>query len=366
MNWRTTVDQSSTYIQTESIYVVGVGAQTVVGRSVFAAAAAVRAGISRYAEHPFMLDRYLEPMVVARARWLSDSLRVEERVISLAVDAARESLIPLETLSCGIPENLGIHLALSEENFPDPSSRWRICDQFVQRIGGAVNRNHLMELVVDGHAGGLQALANACDRLRRAQASFCLVGGVDSWLDPERLQALDHADRLHTTRHSWGITPGEGAGFCLLTIGSNVRRLGLYPYCEVQGVATAQEIAPMSGEAVCTGQGLTAAFRGVLGLPARVAHSYCDFNGETYRADEYGFTMSRTSERFEHPARVTAAAASWGDVGAASGLLSLVLPIAAWSGGYAAGDLILVWGSSAHTALRAAALLRRPSTSTKS
>ena len=57
-------------LEPESVYVVGVGAQTPVGRKALIAGAAVRCGISAYREHPFMIDRLGEPMVVAMADWL--------------------------------------------------------------------------------------------------------------------------------------------------------------------------------------------------------------------------------------------------------------------------------------------------------
>ena len=90
-----------------------------------------------------------------------------------------------------------------------------------------------------------------------------------------------------------------------------------------------------------------------------MSHSYCDFNGETYRADEFGFTVCRTRECFEDAGNFTAAAECWGDAGAASGPLALALPIAAWLRGYAKGPVALAWSSSARTPLRGAALLNQ-------
>ena len=217
--------------------------------------------------------------------------------------------------------------------------------------------------MVDGHAGGLLALREAVDDLRRGTADMCLVGGADSWLDPERLEIIDQEGRLHSINYSWGFTPGEGAGFCLVTTDAMARRRGLTPLAEVLGAATAEETKLMGTETVCIGEGLTAAFRGVLDPRQLVAHCYCDFNGETYRADEYGFTICRTREGFEDPGSFTAAAECWGDVGAASGPLALALPVAAWSRGYSEGLVNLVWCSSASAPLRAAALLKQPTTS---
>jgi hypothetical protein len=66
-------------------FIVGAGAQTPVGRYVLAAAAAVRCGVSAYAEHPFMIDKQGEPMVVARADWLDEAISQEDRIVTLAV-----------------------------------------------------------------------------------------------------------------------------------------------------------------------------------------------------------------------------------------------------------------------------------------
>lgn len=159
--------------------------------------------------------------------------------------------------------------------------------------------------------------------------------------------------------YSWGFTPGEGAGFCLVTTGAMARRLGLPPLAELLAVATARETKLMGTKTVCIGEGLTAAIRAVLDPHHRVTHSYCDFNGETYRADEYGFTICRTREGFEDPGSFTAAAECWGDVGAASAPLALTLPLAAWSRGYAIGPVTLAWSSSARAPLRASALLQQ-------
>jgi 3-oxoacyl-[acyl-carrier-protein] synthase-1 len=356
---------SDSYLQDDSLYLVGAGAQTPVGRYVLAAAAAVRCGISAYAEHPFMIDKHGEPMVVARADWLDETLPLADRIVTLAVDAAQEALHPLAAQLPALRRQMRVHLALSAENLPDPAQRQNVLDRFAARVG-FTPADPPIEPVADGHAGGLLALEDACRQLRRGETCLCLGGGVDSWLDPERLEAIDFAERLHSVNYSWGFTPGEGAGFCLVTTGAMARRLGLPPLAELLAVATAQETKLMGTKTVCIGEGLTAAFRGVLmagRAAARVAHCYCDFNGETYRADEDGFTICRTREGFEDPGSFTAAAECWGDVGAASGPLALTLALAAWSRGYAKGPVTLAWSSSASAPLRAAALLKQPAAS---
>ncbi len=95
----------------DAIYLVAQGAQTPVGRYVLAAAAAVRCGICVYAEHPFMIDKYGEPMVVARADWLNETLPLEDRIVTLAVDAAHEALHPIAAQLPSLGRQMRVHLA---------------------------------------------------------------------------------------------------------------------------------------------------------------------------------------------------------------------------------------------------------------
>jgi 3-oxoacyl-[acyl-carrier-protein] synthase-1 len=345
-------------IQDDAIYIIGAGAQTPVGRSLLSAAAAVRCGISAYAEHPFMIDKNGEPMVVSRSEWLVENLPLEDRIVTLAVDAAQEALAPIAAQLATLRHRFRIHLALSAENLPGAAQRQTISDRFA--IATGLNaKDSPIEHVAEGHAGGLLALEKAVRELRQGDTEMCLVGAADSFLAPDRLEAIDYAGRLHSVNYSWGFTPGEGAGFCLISTGTAARVLGLSPLAELLSVATARENNRLGTRTVCTGEGLTAAFRGVLAERHTVAHSYCDLNGETYRADEFSFAICRTAEYFENAGSFTAPADCWGDVGAASGLLTLALPLAAWARGYAKGPVTMSWSSGAHTSLRGAVLLRQ-------
>jgi 3-oxoacyl-[acyl-carrier-protein] synthase-1 len=99
---------------------------------------------------------------------------------------------------------------------------------------------------------------------------------------------------------------------------------------------------------VCTGEGLIALFRALAGVPPviKADHLYCDMNGEPYRADEFGFAIIRAGGLFRDPSAFTAPADCWGDVGAASGPLFLVLIDAATRKGYAPGQVLAAFTSS--------------------
>src|SRR6266567_2829976 len=124
--------------------------------------------------------------------------------------------------------------------------------------------------------------------------------------------------------------------------------------------ATASEKNLIKTESVCLGKGLTEAFQKVLAeLPSatdQIDHSICDMNGEPYRADEYGFAVSRLAKRFVNASDFVAPADCWGDVGAASGPLFVSLLVAAGQRGYARATHNLVWTSS-ESGERCAAIL---------
>ncbi len=341
-------------IQQDAVYVIGVGAQTPVGRNALSAAAAVRCGISAYAEHPFMIDKHGEPMVVVRADWLDGSVDGKDRMIRFGIDAAIDALASAHVFK---QTSLPIIFALSSANLPQDADRRMVVEKIEvglrEKCGNI--RHHIC---VDLNAVGAEALRLACEYLKNSGNGLCLVLGVDSHLGSEQLETIDNSGRLHSVNNSWGFTPGEGAGAVLLATGRAISQGKLKPLAEIAAVATGSEGKLLGTRTVCIGEGLSQAFRGALSSSEKVSHSYCDLNGETYRADEFGFAVCRTSDCFHDAGSFTAAAECWGDVGAASVPLQVALATSAWSRGYAKGDISLCWSSSASSSLRGAIRLR--------
>src|SRR3954452_11769654 len=90
--------------------IAGCGAVTAIGLSAPASSAAQRAGIGGQTEHPFMLDRTGEPMIVARVPWGAEDMDVVAGMAELALPAAREAL-------GGVPRERRIDLLLA---LPEP------------------------------------------------------------------------------------------------------------------------------------------------------------------------------------------------------------------------------------------------------
>ena len=331
------------------ICVVGVGATTPVGQRASSSASAVRAGIAGFADHPYLIDRDGDPLVVASAPFLDEYTEVGNRFIELLLPAAQEAFNPLRKTLQGrysIPAIVGI-----------PPTRPGLPTDLVQGLTARLEnviqngcRVSEIQLIPSGHSAGLMAIEAGWRKIQNGRADFCLVGGVDSYLDPDTLEWIEECEQLHTASNAWGFIPGEAAGFCLLTSSENAKRYNLTVLGQFIAVATAHENNLIKTETVCIGQGLSQAVTQVLqslsSNERTIDYTICDLNGEPYRADEFGFMIARTSDRFIDATDFLSPADCWGDIGAASGPLFVILAAFAGLKGYAKGPLTLLWTSS--------------------
>lgn len=340
--------------------IAAVGACTPVGLNAPSAAAAVRAGVTTFGAHPYMVDADGDVVMVAQVPGIDPYAPTLDRMTVLARTALREVIE-----SCpALPRVAKLPVVLAVPDLRpgmDPNSANIVADAVAReldRLGLRVD----LAIVQTGHAGGLIALRECCISLSRGSAPWGLVGGVDSWLEPETIEWLQRDERLHTPANPWGLIPGEGAAFCAVW---NPASLGELPGAlGVVGMGVAAESVPRRGEEPCLGIGLTAAVREAIApLPEaeRVHEIFCDCNGERDRAEEYGFALVRAGERFVDASAMRAPADCWGDVGCATGTLLLALGFQAAARGWLAGPNILAWSSS-DGPQRAAVVLRAPLT----
>ncbi len=329
------------------------GARTAVGATAAASAAAVRAGMAMFKQHPFMVDRKGQPMTVARDHFLPAEMPVLARMTELARSASLEALAALKGRDVRSLPPLSVLLGLPEHRPGLPASLTTDLSNGLQQAlapewptRGIVASQH-------GHSAGTLALGSALSRLRAGSDELLLVGGVDSCLEPETLEWLDDNGQLHGPGNTWGFIPGEGAAFCLLASESTARRLGFEPSQWIASFGMAREANLINTDTVCLGAGLTDAVRQATdalphGLPhgLRIDQAYCDLNGEPYRGDELGYTLVRTGERFAAPSDFITPADCWGDIGAASGPAFVVLAATAGLRGYAKGPRALACTSS--------------------
>ncbi|HYK91728.1 MAG TPA: beta-ketoacyl synthase N-terminal-like domain-containing protein [Acidobacteriota bacterium] len=332
------------------VVVTGTGARTSVGRTALATAAAIRAGIAMFNEHPFMRDTAGNRMVVALAPYLEAHSLLPDRLAELAGPAAMEAT-SLLARSEGQKPLIPVFVGLPRVRPGRAKDLGVIAKRVRDDASGAGLRIGKVTMIETGHSAGAMAIQAAWDLVRSGAAEFVLAGGVDSYLEPETLEWLEANDQLHSagpTNNSYGFIPGEAGSFALLATARAAERQKLSSSTELVIAATTQETKLIKTDAVCLGEGLAALFRALSGVPAmlRADHLYCDMNGEPYRADEFGFATIRSGGIFRDPSSFTTPADCWGDVGAASGPLFLMLADAAIKKGYAPGPILAAFTSS--------------------
>jgi len=346
---------------TSSVHILGLGASTPVGRNVWASAAAVRAGLSGFSEHPFMVDSVGEPVRVASCRWLDAAYEGGDRYCALLFTAIDEALAAVQKRDQSKSIRLGLAAALppARPGRPEDLSSTVIAAAS-KRYGELIGRTLTFEF---GHAAGYVAMDGALRSLAAGSIDACVVAGVDSYLPPETLEWVEACDQLHgagALNNAWGFIPGEAAGAVLLASARVATLLEAHSFGEVIAVGLGRETNLIKTETVCTGEGLTAAFRAALeklDSGQQIHNVLCDLNGEIYRADEFGFTALRTKERFRAATDFIAPADVWGDVGAAGAPLHLSLAVIAHRKRYGNGPLSLTWASS-ESGERGAAIIR--------
>jgi 3-oxoacyl-[acyl-carrier-protein] synthase I len=340
------------------VAIIGCGARTPLGFDRRSSAAAVRAGISVIAEHPFMVDRFGEPMKVTRDAGLDPGLAGPERLLALAIPAAREALAPLE--GAGIVPSVSMMVSLGEQRpGQDRHTGATVTAGLSDALHGTIGIERQLHWM-GGHAGGIVAMEVGRQLLAEGRAEMVLAGGVDSYLPRDTLEWLDDNEQLHSEGNIYGFCPGEAAGFVLMAPMETARRLGVAPLLALVSVGSGIEKNLIKTEDICLGDGLSAAFR-TAAEPLRKAETIdriiCDMNGERYRGNEYGFAVLKASGLFKDAAAFEAPTDCWGDVGAAGGPLYVSLVVEAEARGYSKGPLSMIWASS-EGGRRAAAILR--------
>jgi 3-oxoacyl-[acyl-carrier-protein] synthase-1 len=343
-----------------SVHIVAVAARTAVGFTAESTAAAVRAGVSRIRQHPFMRDAAGDKLRCGYDRGMDPALFGADRMFSLARQALAEAAAKLtRERPCPVP--VRVLLALPE---PRPGFSSRDASRLARRLGEAPPARLpavRVEQTEAGHAGALGGLERAVRDIGQGVEDLCFVGGVDSYLEAETLDWLEDERRLARTEIRGGFPPGEGAA--MLAVASDAARsaLGLPSLARIRTVACAREKRDPKCDEGLLGEAMTEAIRRAAGAlrPGEIlADVYCDINGERSRADDWGFALLRTASAFRDGTDYRTAVLQCGDIGAASAALSCVLAVQAWQRGYANGPLALACGST-WTGLRGAAVLER-------
>lgn len=340
------------------LQVIAAGARTSLGFGLASSAAAARAGLTAFADHPYMIDRHGLPMAVASDAWLAPELARLQRLVCLATCAASDAFdqLPRGTTM----RSLRIFLALPEATEASAAAEPEAIGAAVrQALSGRADAVVLQACHL-GHVAGIAAARAAANAVLDGFDGHCLLVGVDTWLDAATLEWLDHKGLLATRRRPFGFVPGEAGAALLLAPGTMQAAAGFGTQLQCSGLAL-EGPDLLASDQPHLGRALTTAARAALGGIGKggVQAVYADLNGVPERADEVGYTVVRLRDKLAQEFRSIAPAEWFGDVGAATVPLMVGLALQAANKGYGTGGAALILAQSIGVE-RAALLLSLP------
>lgn len=341
-----------------SFAITGIGMRCAVGQDAIQSCAAVRAGISRFREWPYMkAPMGDEETAVVGASVVPDlgDRHWIEKLEDLATQPLLESLWAAGLSHLVDPDGDATRWAVYLST--PPLDRPGVSEEDAVEFQEDVQETTLFPFELgaiavfsNGHAGVLLALDRAMRDLAEGRLDVAVVGGVDSLLETEFLSFLLAERKLKTETFPAGIIPGEAAAFVVLEAVEHARARGAKALSCVTAVRTAVEAAPVSGEAPSRAEATTRVLQEELADapcgPPGIHRIVNDLNGERWRFLEWAMADARALSKLPPHWRLWHPADCFGDIGAATGAAHLCLATRAFQRGYAVGQAILICNSS--------------------
>jgi len=309
----------------DKLYISATGMITPVGFDTQMTIASVKAGISAYQESSYY-NRHYQKMKLAPIpdeafslpeletdKPLAKQIRYQ-RMLGIASVAISEALANYEDAQ-PIPLFLGGPEAITAQEAT-------INSDFIKHLAEISEANldlSRSRIFATGRTSLLEAIDLAFTYIDQTGASHVLVGGVDSYIDPNVLANLELQDRILTASNSDGFAPAEGASFLLLSKNSTVLKPMPNKAVFINRPGFADEQGHRYSTAPYRGDGLAAATRSALHSvnSLQVQSLFSSMNGESFAAKELGVTMLRNSNKLSTELQIEHPADAFGDMGAA-------------------------------------------------
>ena len=336
----------------QPVAIVNTGLVTSVGLSAPATCAAIRAGLTNHTDTRFSNaagDWILGAQIALDQPWRGRAKLTQS--LHLAIE---ECLAPL---AGAVPDNLAVLLCVAEKQRVGRLEG--LDDELLRDVMASVGTTWHPEwsgVVAYGRASAAVALAKARVLLHERGATHVLVAAADSLLLGKTLKAFEVHGRLLSEDNTDGFVPGEAAGALLLA-----RHGGREPHLLCMGLGFSEEQATIASEAPLRGDGLTAAINNGLADAGCQMHDLdfriTDNSGEQYYFKEASYALTRTMKVRKAEFDIWHPADCIGETGAAIGVVSLAVALAASRKSYAPGPNML-FHSGNDAGQRAAVILR--------
>lgn len=325
----------------QPIAILASGMVTGVGLTAPLSCAAIRCGISNFAETRFM-DEGGEWIIGCEVPF-AEPWRGRTKLVKMATAAIRECLMSVQDLP---PSKVPLLLCAAELERPgllDDLDETLLMEIQVE-LG--VQFHPESRVIAQGKIGGAVAMGIARQLIQERRADYCLIAGVDSFLIAGTISAYEEQERLLTSENNDGFIPGEAAAAVLVGSLSEVR--GARLLC--LGVGKAQEQATVLSEEPLKADGLVGATQVALAEAGYTMNDIdfriSDVSGEQYGFKELSLVLNRMLRQRKEEVEIWHPADCIGEVGAASLPANLGVLLAAVRKEYAPGSNALCHGAN--------------------
>lgn len=298
-------------------------------------------------------DREPQPVAVYELPVSTFGFSGVGRLVAIAMEALEDlaTRVSLQTLG----REAGVFLALPDfSNGVGPKEAATAVGQLGRQVLGRALEGLGLSWPEDrwrfftgGSAGFALALEAARREMERRALETCIVGGLDSLVDPEHLRYLLGEHRLKTADNPVGIMPGEACALLVLRSRQPGRKSEVNPPIEFAAAHIGNEPKPLGTKRRPDGLALSACVQAVLGTPSAGSGDVLlvsDLNGEEWRAWEWGSALVRlkASGALRGDELGWVPATGFGDVGAAAGAVAACLAARAFQRRYARARRIVI------------------------
>lgn len=318
----------------QKMYLAKTGMVTPLGSDLTMTAAAFNAGY-RAVEETAIFNKKLKPIKMACVP--ADVLPAINKKLEAAHLSSRQLRLlqlasaALVQLKDDLPADVVVPLYLV---LPEvlPNIRMPLTGNFIQQliIQSEVAVHPEKSLFAEiGRVGGLYALEAAYRYLAQEGNDYVILGGVDTYWDPEILARLDAQDRLMLEGVMDGFFPGEGACFLLL-VSDRIKNNLSAPRVAIAKPGIAKEAGHRYSDQPYLGEGLAAAVTHACNEgPDTIEHIWTSMIYDSFDTKEFGVALTRNAAKISSKVKMHHPADCFGDMAAAMGTTLIGLVAAA-------------------------------------